>query len=786
MRGADALRPGAALGAAVRRLEDPRLLTGRGRYLDDVVLPGLLHAAFVRSPHAHARLGRVDTAAARALPGVATVLTGADLAGRVAPLAPELRAPGFHGTAWPALPTERVRFAGEAVAVVAAADPYVAADAAERVEVEWAPLPALAGIEAAAAPGAPVLHGTAPGNLLFERYDAQGDAEAAFARAAHVVRETFTHGRASAAPLEPRGLLAEWAGDRLTVWCGSQVPFLLRRALARALSLSEGQVRVIVTDTGGGFGQKMHVLPEDLVVAALARALGRPVKWVETRRENLVAASQAREARVAVEAAADAEGRVLALRARVDADAGAYHVHPVTAALEPLGTAGILPGPYRVPAYAWQARAWATTKPPVGAYRGVGMTLGVLAMERTLDLLAARLGLDPAEVRRRNLIPREAYPFTSAAGFTYDSGDLPGVLSAALELAGYGDWRAGQAEARRQGRLVGIGLACFTESTGIGAATFRRRGMAEVPGPESASVRVESDGSVTCLVSFPSQGQGHATTVAQVVAAELGVPVERIRVLQPDTGSATPGSGTFASRGAVVQGGAVRGAAAEVRGKLLTLAAGLLEASPADLELADGRVGVLGAPGRSLPVAELARLAHHPPAGGLPGGLAPGLDATRAFDPPGPAFSSAVHLARVEVDRGTGRVRVLDYVVVEDCGPLINPLVVEGQIHGAVAQGLGEALRERLVYDEAGQPLSATFMEYAIPTAADLPAFVVAHRSTPSPLTPGGYKGMGEGGTVGAPACIASAVADAVRPLGVGVTALPIAAESLRSPVAPG
>ncbi len=756
------------LGAHVKRLEDPRLLAGQGRFLDDITLPGLLHAAFVRSAHAHAIVRAVDAEPARGVPGVVLALTGRDLEGEVAPLAPRLEAPGFTPTAWPALAAGRARFAGEPVAVVAGLTPYAAVDGAAAVAVDYAPLPAVADVTAALAPGAPRLHPGHPSNVLFERSERQGDVDGAFAAAAVIVRETFTHARCSASPLEGRGLVARWEDGGLTLWTGTQVPHVFRTAVARAFGLPESRVRVIVPDTGGGFGQKMHVMPEDLAVAALARRAGRPVKWIETRRENLAAATQARELRVEIEAAADADGTLRALRASLVSDVGAYHVYPLTGALEALGAASILPGPYRTPAYAFEITALATNKPPLGAYRGVGMTMGAFVMERTLDLLADRLGLDPALVRQRNLIPRDGYPFTSATGFVYDSGDYPKALEAALTLAGYERLVREREDGRARGRLLGIGLACYTEYTGIGSETYRRRGMVDVPGPEAATVRVENDGGVTCLVSFPSQGQGHATTTAQLVADQLGVPLEAVTVRQPDTAEAPPGTGTFASRGAIAQSGAADAAAATVRGALLAAAGGLLEASPADLVLADGMVRVRGVPDRGMTVAEVARRTYAADGGGAR------LAATQRFDPPGPTFSGAVHVASVEVDPETGRVAVRDYVVVEDCGPVINPMIVEGQIHGAVAQGIGEALSERLVYDESGQLLTGTLMDYALPTAATLPAFTIGHLETPSPLTPGGFKGMGEGGTIGAPAAIANAVADAVKPLGVGVTTLPI------------
>ena len=753
-------------------MEDPRLLAGQGCYLDDIPLPGLRHAAFARSPHAHAAVRSVDTTTARAAAGVELVLTGRDLDGLVAPLAPRLEAPGFVGTAWPALPTDRVRFVGEAVAVVAASTAYAAADGAALVEVDYDPLPAVPDLETALDPRAARLHPAHASTILFERRGGQGDVDRAFAAAAIVLRETFTHARCSAAPLEGRGVIARWEGDALTLWTGSQVPHVFRTGVARAFGLPEARVRVIVPDTGGGFGQKMHLMPEDLAVAALARRTGRPVKWIETRRENLAAATQAREGRVEIEAAADAAGVLLALRARLWSDAGAYHVYPLTAALEPLGSASILPGPYRTPAYDFHLTALATTKPPLGAYRGVGMTMGAFVMERTMDLLADRLGLDPAEIRRRNFIPRDAYPFTSATGLVYDSGDYPKALEQALTLAGYDRLVRERDEGRARGRLLGIGLACYTEYTGIGSETYRRRGMADVPGHEAARVEMAADGRVTCYVSFPSQGQGHATTTAQLVADQLGVALEAVTVRQPDTDTTPGGTGTFASRGAIAQSGAAGAAAGTVRHKLLAIAGDLLEASPADLLLRRGRVSVRGMPDRGVSVAEVARRASAPD--GLPPGTEPGLVATQSFDPPGPTFSGAVHVAGVEVDPDTGRVTVREYTVVEDCGPVINPMIVEGQIHGAVAQGIGEALSERLVYDESGQLATGTLMDYALPVAGGLPCFTIGHLETPSPLTPGGYKGMGEGGTIGAPAAIANAVADAMKPLGVTITTLPI------------
>jgi aerobic carbon-monoxide dehydrogenase large subunit len=679
-------------------------------------------------------------------------VTAAELHGRVRPLAPRLALPGFRPTEWPALADAETRFAGQALAAVVATTPALAADARELVRVAYSPLPA------------------PPPEVLFHGTGSAGDLAGAFAGAALVVRETFRHGRCSASPLEPRGVLARWTEARgLEVWASTQTPHLLRDVLALHLELPPGRVRVIVPDVGGGFGQKMHVFPEDLAVAAIARLVGRPVRWVEERRENLAAASQAREQEAEVEAAAAADGRLLGLRARLTSDAGAFHVHPLTQALEPLGTAAILPGPYRVPAYAWSATALRSSKPPLGAYRGVGMVMGAFVMERTMDLVAERLGLDPAEVRHRNLIPPDAYPYRSASGLVYDSGDYPRALARALELGGYGERRQEQRRARSEGRALGVGLACYTEYTGMGSENYRKRGMAEIVGHEAATLVLERDGRVRCVPSSPAQGQGHATAIAQLVADHLGVPMEDVLVAPVDTAAAPPGAGTFASRGAVSLAGAVPAAAEMLRRKILGVAAGRLEASAADLVLEAGVVRVRGVWDRAVALAEVAR-------------AAPDLEACVQFDPPGPTFSGAVHLAVVEVDLETGRVGVLRYVVVEDCGPLLNPLIVEGQIHGAVAQGIGEALLESLAYDPQGQLLTGTLMEYALPVASAVPSFELDHLETPSPLTPGGVKGMGEGGTIGAPAAIANAVADAVRHRGIRVTALPIRPRDLVRP----
>jgi aerobic carbon-monoxide dehydrogenase large subunit len=753
----------------VRRLEDPRLLTGRARFIDDLALSKMLAVSFVRSPYAHARIKRIEATAARALPGVVAVVTADELRPLAKPLAPRVEGGGFTPTAWPALADGVARFCGEAVVAVVATSAQIAADARELVSIDWTPLPVVATLEQA----------LAANQVLFHRRHRAGDVDGAFTRAAIVVGETFAHGRCAPSPIEPRGIVANWDGESLTIWSPSQCPSILRTALAAALDLADVRIRIVTPDVGGGFGLKMQVFPEDVAVAALARILGCPLKWIEERRENLAAASQAREQQATVEAATAADGTLLALRARIVSDGGAYHAYPTSGALEPLGTASILPGPYRLSAYEYDTRALATHKPPLGAYRGVGMTMGAFVMERLLDLVAERAGLDPAEVRRRNLLPREAYPFKSTTGLIYDSGDFPKALEQVLAAARYDELRRQQTAARAAGRLVGLGIACYTEYTGMGSAIFRLRGMSDVPGIEAATVAVGPDGTARCAVSFPTQGQGHATTIAQIVADRLGLTLQSVRLESVDTSASPRGSGTFGSRGTVSMLGSAGTAADAVAEKIRTLAAHRLEASASDVVLEGGRAWVRGFPDRAVTVAEIARLAYSPPLGGLPAGLKPGLEATVYFDPPGATFSGAVHLAAVEVDRDTGRVTVTRYALVEDCGTVINPMIVEGQIHGAVTQGIGEALLEGIVYDDAGQLLTGTLMEYALPRADDLPEPEIGHLETPSPVMPGGVKGMGEGGTIGAPAAIANAVADATRHLGVRITKLPIRLESL-------
>ncbi len=763
------MNPDGGIGAAVPRREDPRLLAGRGQYGSDLRLPRMLSAAFVRSPHPHARIKAVRARGIRAY-------TAVDLRD-VGSIAPRWDGDGFRPTAQRPLAEGVVRYVGEPVAVVLGSSRYEAEDLADRVEVEYEPLPPVPDLATALRPEGPRLH---PDNILYRAAFAHGDVDSAVRAAPILLPVTIRSSRCTAAPLEGRAVTAWHDGRALCVWTGTQVPSLIRTALARCLGLPHHAVRVLVPDTGGGFGQKMHLYPEEVVLSWLAVRLGVPVQWVEDRRESLVASTQAREEEVEVLLAARRDGTLLGLRARIVADVGAYHVFPTTAALEPLGAAQILPGPYRVDHYAYEVLAVATTKAPTGAYRGVGMTVGVLAMERAMDMLAERCGLDPVDVRRRNLVPESAFPYRQASGLLYDAGACQEALDAVCRVADYAGLRAAQRSARSAGRRLGLGVACYVEYTGLGSATFRRRGMTEIPGHEAASVRVDPDGTVRVALSFPSQGQGHETTMAQLVADVLRLPLDRIAVEPVDTQSGPHGSGTFASRSSVAGAGAVLAAASRIRDRAAAIAGALLEASPQDIEWATSRLFVRGAPSRSVAFQDVAEAAYRLPPGGA---IAPGLEAVEYFDPPPATFSSAAHLAVVEVDSETGAVRVLAYYVAEDCGRLINPLIVRGQLLGGIAQGIGEALLEHVVYDERAQPVTTTFMDYLLPLATDMPPDVrEVHVGRPSDR-PGGFRGMGEGGAIAAPAAIANAVADA---LGVQVTRLPLRPEDVLHLLDPG
>jgi carbon-monoxide dehydrogenase large subunit len=594
------------------------------------------------------------------------------------------------------------------------------------------------------------------------------------------VADRFRFHRHAGVAIENRGCAARWeAGDAsLTLWSSTQIPGIARDVLADLLGLPPPRVRVVAADVGGGFGIKTVLYPEEIVVAALARLLGRPVRWIGDRREDLLTSTQAWDETIDGELGVDAEGRIVGLRARVVADIGAYSIYPWTASIEVIQVVSFLPGPYRLEHYRAEALGVATSKAPMGPYRGVGRPVSVFVTEALLDRAARRLGLDPAEIRRRNLLVDADLPYRSASGIVWDSGGFQESLARVCDVAGYDALRDEQARARRAGRYLGVGLASYVELTGVGSAIPVSPGAEIATGTEGATVRVEPGGGVTAIFGLGCQGQGHETTLAQVVAGELGVGVRDVRVLYGDTATGPHSTGTYASRSAVLGGGAATLAARAVRDKALAIAAHQLEASVADLEIEGGVVSVRGAPGREIALGAIATVAY---AGTrrLPEGLEPGLEATKFYDPYFGTASNATHLAVVDVDPATCLVRVLRHVVAEDCGRVINPLIAGGQTIGGVAQGLGAALLEEVVYDGAGQLVTASLMDYLVPTAGEIPSVEVIHLDRPSPTTLGGFKGVGEGGTIGAPAAVANAVADALAPFGIDVSELPVTPDRL-------
>jgi carbon-monoxide dehydrogenase large subunit len=768
------------IGAPVRRLEDARLLTGRGRFVADIVLPRMLHAAFLRSPHAHARIRHLDLGRARAAPGVSACLGGEDLKPLARPIRAASRMKGYHATDFPPLAVGKVRYAGEAVAAVVGESRYAAEDAVELIEVGWEPLAVVGSVEAAAGDGSPLLHEEAGTNVLLARAFVQGDAEAALATAAVVVGDRFRFHRHAGVTMENRACLADWdaGGGVLTLWSSTQVPGLLRDALAELLDVPTHRVRVVAPDVGGGFGVKSALYPEEVTVCALARLLGRPVKWVGDRREDLLTSTQAWDELIDARLGLAADGTLSALSARVLADVGAYSVHPWTASIEVIQVISFLPGPYRLPHYRGEAQGVATNKAPMGPYRGVGRPVSTFVTEALLDRAARRLGMDPVELRLKNLIRPDELPYRSPSGVVWDSGSFVESLERARELAGYTQAREEQRRARERKRWLGIGVAAYVELTGVGSAIPASPGAAINTGTEGATVRVDPGGTVTATFGVACHGQGHETTLAQVVAAELGTRLEDVRVIEGDTAASPTGTGTYASRTAVIAGGAAMLASRAVKEKALRIAAHQLEASVEDLALEDGRASVRGGAGRSVTLREIAAAAY---AGAkrLPQGMEPGLEATRFYDPYFGTASNASHVAVVEVDAETCAVTLRRFVVVEDCGRIINPLIVEGQAIGGVAQGVGAALLEEVVYDGDGQLLTGTLMDYLVPTASEVPAIEVHHLERPSPTTLGGFKGVGEGGTIGAPAAVANAIADALAPLGVEITELPVTPERL-------
>ena len=752
-------------GAKVRRREDTRLVSGRGRYVADVSLPGMLHVAVLRSPHAHARIVRIDADEARRRPGVVHVVVPRDVR-HLERFPVPVPHPSLTNAACPeVLPQEIVSYPGQPVAVVVAETAAEAEDALDAIRVEYDPLPVAATIEEALRPDAPRVH--PEGNIASRFTQTVGDARSALARADLVLRERFHLHRGAGMAMETRGILARWDGDlgQMTIWSTTQVPQILRRLLTRYLGLPEHAIRVVTQDIGGGFGPKAIVYSEDVLIPVLARTLGRPVRFIETRREHLLAVTQERDQWHDVEFGLTRDGTIVALRDEFVHDCGAFVSWGI---IVPLITSVSVPGPYRVRNYEVTLTAIYTNRVPVTPVRGAGRPQAVFVMERLLDLAAERLGIDRVTIREKNLIQPHEFPYDlglvsrDGGPRRYDSGNYPECLRRAVDAVGWEQFAEEQRRARGEGRAIGIGLALFVEDTGLGPY-------------ESIRVRVDRSGQVFVFSGSSSQGQSHETTLAQIVADGLSVPMERVTVVPGDTDGLPSGLGAFASRVAVLAGTSAAHAAGEVRTKALALAASHLEAAVDDLVVEDGRVSVRGVPNRAVTLTQLAVIASTPrPGFVLPSGLGPGLEAAASINVPQSTYSSGAHAAVVEVDRDTGVVRLLRYVAVDDCGAMINPMIVEGQVHGGVAHGIGNALFEEIVYDETGQLTTGTLMEYALPRADDVPSLDVQHVVTPSPLNPLGVKGAGEGGALPAPAAIANAVADALRGLGVSITEMPL------------
>ncbi len=780
--------PTRIFGEPIKRAEDPRLLTGRGRFVDDIDLPGQLHVAFLRSPHAHARARSIDASAARAMDGVVAVWTYADIGPcqRRMPLLiphPDLTHPYTRF----ALARDEVNHVGEPVVMVIAESRYLAEDALEAIVVDWEELPPVVDIEAAVRPDAPLVHEELGTNVAAHYVGIVGDPDRAFAAAAHVFRERLVIERSASMPIEPRAVLASWddTSGVLHVWDTTQAPIVIRNALAALFGLAPTQVHVVAPDVGGGFGGKIMVYPEEVLVPYAALALRRPVKWTEDRFEHFVGTNHERLQIHDAEIAVDTEGRILGVRDRFLHDAGAYTPYGI---IVPIITACQLPGPYKVANYHVEFRAVYSNTVPVSPYRGAGRPHACFVMERLMDRVADELGLDRAEVRQRNFIQPDEFPydvgliFQDGAPTRYDSGNYPAMLDRLLQEMDYHRLASEELpRLRAEGRYVGLGIACYVEGTGIGPY-------------EGAHVRVEPTGHVYVATGMPQQGQAHRTVLAQIVAEELQVPVETVHVIEGDTAHFEFGSGTYASRSAVVAGSAVSLAARSVREQGLRLAAEELEVDPADLLVEDGRVFVRGAPERGFTWAQLAQLANplryayagdlavrpRPWSGpALPPGRQPALEATEYYSPPHATWASGAVGAVIEVDPATGLLQFHRLWVVHDCGKVINPMVVEGQIHGGIAQGIGGAFYERLHYDQNGQLLNPSFMDFLIPTAMEIPRIEVSHIETPSPLNPLGVKGVGEAGAIPLPALVAAAVEDALRPFQVHVTHMPLSPDEL-------
>ncbi|HEY7040728.1 MAG TPA: molybdopterin cofactor-binding domain-containing protein [Methylomirabilota bacterium] len=756
------------LGAQVKRKEDPRLITGTSQYVGDIAMPGLQHVAFVRSPHAHARVRAIKPAAALKRPGVVAVVTGQELRPHTIPI-PIAQASAEGGEVSQAevgrqhypLSVDRVRYVGEPVAAVIAMTAEAATDGAGDVEVDWEPLPAVSDSFEAMADGAPLLFDDAPKNIEHSNTIKAGDPDAAFAKAHKVVKQRMNSQRLSGIPMETRAVMAapDFASGGLTVWSTHQAPHVLRGSLASALKMPQNQVRVIAPEVGGGFGVKFGTYPEDVVVAALARLRRTPLRWVETRVEHMTGTTHGRAQMTDLEAAVDAEGRIQGLRMHVVANIGAYPVFTFIPDLTLMMGVGV----YQVKNVELKSTCVFTNTTSVAAYRGAGRPEAAYYLERLIDCIAIELGKPPEEIRRVNFIPPSAFPYAAPTGQNYDSGEYAKALAKSLDLSKYPALRAEQRQRieKNDRKLLGIGMACYVEMCGFGPY-------------ESAMIRVEPSGTVTAFTGASAHGQGHETSFAQLIADYLGVDFDQVVVRHGDTSSAPMGFGTGGSRSLVVGGSAMVKAAEKVQERARRIAASMLEAAFEDTVVTDGKYHVKGAPQKSLALAQIAEKAYGE---GLPPGMEPGLEATEYFRPPQLVYPFGAHVAVVEVDRDTGRIDLRGYVSVDDCGTRVSPMLVDGQVHGGIAQGVAQSLLEEVVYDSDGQLVTGSLMDYAIPRAEDLPFFVTDQTVTASPFNPLGAKGIGEAATIGSTPAIVNAVVDALRPFGVRHLDMPLRPE---------
>ncbi|MGH9660898.1 MAG: xanthine dehydrogenase family protein molybdopterin-binding subunit, partial [Bryobacteraceae bacterium] len=752
----------------IRRKEDPRLITGAATYVDDIQMPGMHHACILRSPHAAAKIRFIDPKAALALPGVVAVFTGKDIGG-VGPVPCGASLPGLRVPPHTILATDRVYFVGHPVAVVVARDRYIAADAVDRIEVGYDPEPAVSDPEAALAPGAPAVHPQWPDNVAFTYHQEGGDPDKAFAEADVVVKQRITSQRLIPTAMETRGVVAEFRADQLTIYSSSQIPHLLRTLVAMMLGVPEQKLRVVVPEVGGGFGSKLNVYAEEALMGFIARKIGKPVKWIESRRENFTCTIHGRGHVDYYEIAAKKDGSVLGLRLKLIQDLGAYH-QLLTPAIPTLSVL-MMPGIYKFRNVTADIIGAFTNAVPTDAYRGAGRPEATHGIERMIDLLAAELKMDPAELRLKNFIGADEFPYTTATGLSYDSGDYAKPLKKALDLVDYAALRRQQTQARSEGRLLGIGISSYGEICAFGPSPATPAG-----GWESATVKIEPTGKVTVLTGVSPHGQGQETTFAQIAADELGVSMDDIAVLHGDTSQVQYGIGTFGSRGTAVGGPALFYAIQQLKSKILTWGEMLLESNDVTFS---GGLCVCNKTGKIVSLAQIAGASYR--AMKLPPNTEPGLMATYFWEPPNFAFPFGAHICVTDIDRDTGHVKIARYVAVDDCGKIINPLLVDGQVHGGVAQGIGQALYEQAVYDSTGQLVTGELMDYAIPKASMMPHIESSHTETPSPVNPLGVKGVGEAGTIGCSPAVVNSVVDALSHLGVKHIDMPLTPEKIWS-----